>query len=476
VSAYLGFVGYQALLGATGYGLLVGVGIARARLGDWKLAGLAVLVGWALIGVIGSLALMLGVRLDVNSLIVLAAVTAAACAACKFVTEPLPISPPARPLFWLRIIGWAGGAIIVLAASAALASAFTGGADIEWDVWGMWAPKAEVVYYFHGLDGAVPAPYATYAHPEYPPLWPLTGAEVFAFSGGFHPALLPLQQALLGVAFLASAAALITRRVPGWICFPALAMIAVAPGFWARLQTFLPDQTVAYAIAVAALCGVLWLDERRGAWLALTWLSLAAAALTKLEGVTLALVLATALLAAATLQHGRRGLSGLYLLLAPAAIIPWRVWLAHHELPGSSPDYDWGRLLHPLSLANRIERLQIAAQHMIEFLFRFDQWLLVLPLAALALALSLRRLAVPILVVGAWGVASFIGLAGVYWIGRLEIDYYVRTSADRVASTLPIVLGTITPLLLGLALSNAATKAGTDVGEARGPATADDEL
>jgi hypothetical protein len=462
VSPYLGFFAYQALLGATGYGLLFGLGVARARLGDWKLAGLAVFVGWELIGVMGTFALVLGVRLDVSSLIVLAAVTAAASAACRLVTKPLPISPPARPPLRLRIIGWTGAAIIVLAASAALARTLTGGADLEWDAWGMWVPKAEVIYYFHGLDGAVPAPWATYAHPEYPPLWPLTGAGVFTFSGGFHPALLPLQQAFLGVAFLASAAALMARRVPGWICFPPLAMVAVAPGFWWRLQTFLPDETIAYAMAVAALCGILWLNERRGAWLALTWLSLAAAALTKLEGVTLAFVLAAVLAAAAIVQRGRGGLSGLYLFLAPLVIVPWRVWLSRHDLPVSSPDYDLSRLLHPLSLASRIDRLQIAAHEMIEFLFRFDQWLLVVPLAAVALVLSMRRVAAPTLVIAGWAVISFIGLAAVYWIGRLEIHYYVDSSADRVASTLPIVLGTVAPLLLGLALARTTADAGGD--------------
>ena len=119
------------------------------------------------------------------------------------------------------------------------------------------------------------------------------------------------------------------------------------------------------------------------------------AALTKLEGVTLALVLAAALLAAATAQRGRRGLSGLFLLLAPAAIVPWRLWLAHHELPRLRTDYDSGRLLHPC--LSRIESSvsRFGAQHIIEFLFRFDQWLLVLPLAAVALALSMRRLARP---------------------------------------------------------------------------------
>jgi hypothetical protein len=80
VSSYVGLIGYEALLGVTGYGLLVGLGIARGSLGDWKLSGLAFLVGWELVGVVGSIALMLGLRIDLASFILLAVAAGAASA------------------------------------------------------------------------------------------------------------------------------------------------------------------------------------------------------------------------------------------------------------------------------------------------------------------------------------------------------------------------------------------------------------
>jgi hypothetical protein len=96
---------------------------------------------------------------------------------------------------------------------------------------------------------------------------------------------------------------------------------------------------------------------------------------------------------------------------------------------------------------------------MVGFISRFDQWLLVLPLAAVTLALSLRRLVAPTLAIIAWSLMSFLGFAAIYWIGWLGIDYYISSSANRVSSTLPIVVGTTAPLLLGLAFDGTRSEA-----------------
>src|SRR6185437_14476860 len=88
------------------------------------------------------------------------------------------------------------------------------------------------------------------------------------------------------------------------------------------------------------------------------------------------------------------------------------------------------------------------------FSFGFHNWLLVMPLAAVMLAVAACRLPASSIALGGWALVCFLGFAAVYWIGKLEIHYFIATSADRVTSTLPIVVGTAAPRLLGMALGS----------------------
>ena len=183
-----------------------------------------------------------------------------------------------------------GGAVLAFAAAVALIVALKGTWPSEWDVWWFWLPKAKVIYYFHGLDTGVGG-WGAQADPEYPPLAAVMPAAASHFAGGFHPSLLNVQAALLGIAFLGAIPALLDRFVPRWLAFPLLALLAVSPGFWWRMQSLMVDQTLAYLVAAAAVASVIWLREPRGAWLGTAIVFLVAATLTKLEGVTLALLL-----------------------------------------------------------------------------------------------------------------------------------------------------------------------------------------
>ena len=136
----------------------------------------------------------------------------------------------------------------------------------DYDAFWFWLPRAETIFYAHQLD---PGLWSQFAHGEYPPLMPVMTAMTFAFTGGFHPSLLPFQQALLGIAFLLAVLALLDRFVPRWLSVPMLALLGTAPWFWGKLESPMPDQTLAYLIALAALACVLWLCEPAPAWLAL---------------------------------------------------------------------------------------------------------------------------------------------------------------------------------------------------------------
>jgi hypothetical protein len=434
-----------------GYAALYGLGFARPRPGALWLVGLAYLVGWSLLGSVLSLGLILGLDARVRTVVVVTALCVIAGILLGRRTAgpaPSPRASERHPLA-LAAAGL-GAAILLVACASALALSVKGAGYAEYiDNVTFWIPKAESIFYSRGLD---PVALARLIHPEYPPLVPAMNAATFHFVGGFHPSLLPFQMTLLGIAFVLAVPALLDRYAPRWITLPTLALLVTTPWFWWRFQSPLADQPVAYTVATAALCCLIWLVEQRHAWLALAVVLLAAASLTKLEGSMLSLLMLVVVLAAGLVLHGRAGWRAAWLALAPAALLPWHFWLTHHGLPASAEDYDASDLLRPGLLADRIHRLDAAIRWMLESPFHQPQTAVLVVVTTLVLVVVAIRAPALTATAVAWFLLASAGLASVYWIGRLEIDFYLGTSMSRVGTSIIITAACVMPLLLGRAL------------------------
>jgi len=451
--AYLGLAAFDVVTTAAGYAVLSCLGFIRRPSTPVRYVGLAFVAGWALEGILFSLALMPGFDPLVWHTFLLVAVVAAVCVWARrfFPRLDRPFSPSDRNLV-KRAAAILGGSLLVVALAAGVASSVKLGADPRWDVWAVWLPKAKAIYYFHGLATGLSG-FSTYGNPFYPPLVPALTAETFHFMGGVHTTVLPLQQSLLGTMWVAAVVALLGSRVQRWLLFPLLAVLVLAPDFWTRLSTVLPDQTVGYLLALAAIACVLWLEERRGAYLVLATIFLGAATLTKEEGFFLSALLVAAFAGVALARRPRRpALPVLSLALGPALVEPWRLWLTAHHLPPSATQYSWTSLLHPHYLAAKYWRLEYALPRMLDFVFSRSNWSVVPPLVIAGLVVVAWRLRAVTAALVVWIVGGFFGLAVVYWIGTYNVYWYVGYSAHRVVATLPLVAGTLLPLLLALAL------------------------
>jgi hypothetical protein len=183
---------------------------------------------------------------------------------------------------------------------------------------------------------------------------------------------------------------------------------------------------------------------------------LAAASLTKIEGVLFGAILVASVLVAGVAVHRRGALAGAVLLLGPAATIPWRLWLTRHRVPTSTPDYNAPNVLDAHFLSARFDRLTYALGFMLRGPFGTERMTAVLVCAAVAVAVVAARLLPAIVAaVGAWLVLCFLALAAIYWTSRVDIHFYVATSASRVGTTLIVAGAVLAPLLLGLALRRA---------------------
>jgi hypothetical protein len=148
----------------------------------------------------------------------------------------------------------------------------------------------------------------------------------------------------------------------------------------------------------------------------------------------------------------RTAARGLLLLIAPAAIEPWRIWLGDHGLPTSAHDYHLSSLLDPTFLAHQSGRLPYAIEGLLTAEFRPSEWLPILPLAIFAILVASRRVPWLAAAAAAWILLASLGLVFVYWIGNMPVTTYVNETAHRVSGTIVIVTAVFVPLLFGLAL------------------------
>ena len=449
-SSYLGLAALDAFLLIAGLGALHGLGLVRSSRDALRHTGLAVVVGWAAVGIADSLALILGAPLNRW---VVASFALAIAVAGVFVGRRVPS-------YRLRIVGesgaasWvavAGAAVLLVQLAALLRRALAAGAPTQWDAWTFWLPKARSIVEFGGLDTALGG-FTSFANPGYPPLVPALEASAFTFMGNTTASPLAAQHWVIAVAFFGALASLLAVRVRPAILWPCLALLALLPTFTALIGSMLGDEPLMLLLGLGGACAALWLLERNACYAALAGLFFAAAALAKNEGLPIALVIAATMLGAALVRRPRRPLAPALVLLAPiAALAPWKLWLRIEDVH-VSPDYRLSDLLNPGLLGDRFDRLSYGARHLPTYIFSTGHWLLAVPLMlAAAILVAPRRPALAVLAL-APVVAVPAGLLVIYWIGYPPVDWYVATTADRVVASAVVLATVFLPLLLAEAL------------------------
>ena len=432
-----------------GLGVLHGAGLVRpgAR-GALGALGLAYLTGVACVGLLAIALLTLGATASVATVLALCALIGIAGVGAAWRREGRPPALPPRPKlpplrgrgadFWFTT-GFAGvfGVYAVLGFLSAMVTPLTG-----FDGWSIWTRKARMLTEPGGLptEFLESASY-TFTHPDYPLLYPLWQSIHFRAAGEVDTQLLQGHLWLLLVACVWALAYLMAPRVRAVVWAPILLAVAVAPGVWRQLLTGFADVPLGVFLVVGTLLVGLWLAEGSRRHLAVGALMLAAAASTKNEGLTMAVAVIAA--AALTLAVGRRR-SELRDLAAAAGgfvlvLLPWRIWIAAHDIGSDLPIADG---LKPGFLADRSERVRPAVRAVNANLSDQAQWLHFVPVAvvvalACVAARAGARVALFYLVTGA---AVWAALVWAYWISPYELDYHLRTSADRVVTGLVFVM------------------------------------
>jgi hypothetical protein len=439
-----GLVGLDAGYLIAGTALLWGLGFVRRPADLVRYAPLGLVVGWASTVIVASYVLLLGPMPTVAETI---AIWAAFVGVSMLLAQRVPRLP--RP--WRAepsAGGWAlagSGALVLLAVLGAQLRRAIASGVFPPDAVSSWIPKAEALFYFGHIDSR-PGGYLAIGFVDYPPFQYVGDALSFRFMGAADPLLLPAQHWVIGAAFFLSMGTLLASRVRPAVLWPCIAAVAVIPQLDELIGSSLADEPLAQLFGLAGVCAVLWLLERERRLLALCALFSAAGVLAKSEGLALMLVLAAVPFVVAVQRRGWA--EGALLAAGVLAFVPWRVWLAAHHVVRQSPDYRLGNIFHFGYLGDHASRLETAIGPYTRALFSPSQTLLLVALAlGSAVLIAQRRPAVSLLVGLTVIVPSLVYLA-IYWIGFVEIHFYLDSTVHRITTPIAVLCGALLPLLL----------------------------
>ena len=434
------------LLGASALAL------AGLREGRGRDLALDFAAGVALLGLLGSTVIAAGGRVSMlHVYFLLVALVGAAVVRCGAgsLAVRLRLALPRDRI--ARGILAVAGAVLLVVVTAAFRD------RVMWDGWTFWMLKSRALL----LDGTIPpamldpaGPY-DYAHPDYPLGLPLLQWWAFVHAGGVVPALVSFLGALwfvLLVLLFGDTALDLAGERPA-----ALAVLGVA-AFWPIAQ----HATGGYAdvvVTLALLGAVVHLREAAGAaggardagmagtpatagtaavWRAAVFLALAA--VTKNEGLALAMVAAATGGAWLAARRRLRPAAVAALLLPLAVAAPWTWFVAEHglraaHLGSAGAAVAWG------------ERVGTLASHYAGLALHRSwvplPWILALGLVG---AFRGRRadLALPWMVV----LLYFAALNAVYLTTGLDLDWLLTSSLERVLQ--PLVPAGVLLALLAL--------------------------
>ena len=438
VRAIVGLVVFNVLLAALGSAVLSALRPATTRKQLVRLIGVSYLLGVAVLMVSLTLLIVLGIPVNLLT----TALTGALIFAAAWLlgrrrrTQQAPCAT--EPAVLVSIWGAALLALLVVSLEAVFRKGRLQGL-IEFDGWDSWGPRAKALYHFGHLD---PHFLASLPGGSYPPGLPALLATGLHAIGSADVVTLHLQYWFLGVGFVAALLGLLATRVTPLLLLPFVSMVFVLPDIRSRSVDMYGDLPLGFLVATAALLLALWLEERREWQLPAASLLVAAAALTKREGVILAGCVVIAGLVASS-DRARKDWPRLLavLLTAVGATVLWQIWLRAKGLPSNGPS---GGLHFLTDLRRGWDSLHVVTNN----LFTFDLWLLSLTIAIAAAGLCLLvrawRLA---LYLASLIVACVLGCTVILWSDP-NLQLTDVNVVSRLVGTVALTVVAITPLAL----------------------------
>jgi hypothetical protein len=442
-----GLLAAQLLYLAIGAGLLPLLRIAPNSEVLGRRIGLAYLAGVAVTGVLAANLALVDVSIGLLGLSLLAALSLAlGMATLKRASagERLGRSHSTFERASGVVAAAASGVLLVLLAFAT--RIFAVKPLTEWDGWAIWGVKARALYDFGGAHGPVFTKYQPVTHPIF---LPALEAVDHRAMGAYDATLVHVQLIALAFGFAAAMWSLLGERVPaGLVALGLLALLSATPVL-TQLSSNLADVPLAFLCALGLVSLGRFLAAGESWTLVTAALFFGAAMLTKSEGLLFALAAFAAAALVLAFGGGAKRLArlGIAALAAGALLVPWRVYLAIHDL--RNPEYSISHAVAPSYLARHTERVSPAATRLWHELSSVSWGQLVpLAIASVLAALLAARYGIAAFAV-LWALACFGGLVLIFWISVLPVELTLTWTAGRVVDTLVVGSASLALLLAG---------------------------
>jgi len=446
--------GFDLVLLVVGYCLLAPLLRGRPPLTWLTFAGVALLVGASLIGVVLSAAAVGGfstgpVALVITSVVIsLGGLLTARLAPVSWRARSLRERHARAPSSLGVIVSTAGAYAVAAICGLMVFAAFRSSPWLD-DDWSCWLRKG-IVLGHTGLDHRrfiEDRAYVQFANASYPLWWSIITGLVMRFVGAIDLRAVDAQLAVLVAAFFGASARLLWGSVRSWILWPSLLLLAASPELLHQSQSGGADLPLAVYLGLTVVVAVGWLVRRESFFLVLVTVFGAGAASIKIEGPA-QLIILVAIPAAFGWRRAASRIRPLYASLAAALLLaaPWFVW---SRAVGLRSEFSIGKAFDPTYLAGRAGRLGPSAREIGHHLISPREWLVVVPalIAAAAIAAASERRLLNLAPALALGLGYLVWI-WIYWSGPIDLTFWLQTSSYRVVDSLHLAAGVLLPLLL----------------------------
>ena len=454
-----GVVALNAVLTAVGYCVLAAPlrgATARVRA---SYAGVALLLGTALVFVVLSVAAPLGARTGLLAFGISCALVCGAGLGLRALrsvdvsAHSLAAEPPRSRLedALMTAAAFALAALLLVA----VVGGFRSAAWLD-DTWYFWLPKGRALDLV-GLDPTLwrfdprlqvsfggGGEILTFIRPDNPLWWSILLNTVMRFVGSIDLRAVNAEMAFLLVGFTGAAARLLWGRVRTVVLLPALLVLVSAPELLRQAQGGAADVPLAFFAALAVLGAAGWLVERDAFALLLVFAFAAAALAIKTEGLVEVVVFLAIISVAG--WRARRALVPLWLVAAAAfaTLVPWLAWRSWHDVASV---FSLRQALSPRYLADRTDVLRGASETIGGHFTSVREWsIVVLAVVVLSAGAALRERRLVWLTPALFLAAGYALFVWVSWADP-EAEFRLVASAYRYVTGPILVAGVFLPVL-----------------------------
>jgi hypothetical protein len=437
-----------------GYGLLEPVlrGSSWRRRGSY--AGVALLVGASVSGIVLCVLAVAGVRVTLGAFAVVGVVLcalgigAARWLPARWRTAAAPVDAPVlRPGSKRGDLVETVAAYAVVALGAfALAGAFRATPWLD-DTWFFWLPKG-LLLQSHGLDPRLFAPnehFDFFARDDNPLWWSVVLVLVVKLSGNLDLHAINVLQVCLFLGFVGAAARLLATRVRSELLWPGLLLLVAAPELLRQLDSGAADVTMAAFMALAALSAALWLA--RGEVFALVLFVPLAAGAMEGKGEGIPELLLFVVLVSVALGRSRRRLAWLWAGVGVGLVawLPWYAWRHAHHVANVFSVRD---SLDPGYLADHTDRLHVGWNALWTHYTSPHEWSVIVMAALVLSAVAWWKWRRPL----ALFPAAFVVVTFLFWLWLIwadpQADFRAGASSYRYVDPPIVATALCIPLLL----------------------------